>query len=96
LDLGVCFQQIRQFKLAKQHYVQAVEAISERDVETRKMALYRAAKLSFGLAETDKNGMNQEELDDAEKYFTQLAALDFGYGDVSQWLDKIAQLRNKG
>ena len=31
LSLGMCFQQIRQFKLAKQHYVQAVEAIPERE-----------------------------------------------------------------
>jgi tetratricopeptide (TPR) repeat protein len=96
LNLGMCFQQIRQFKLAKQHYVQAVEAIPERELEIRKMALYRAAKLSVGLAEDDKNGLNQEELDDAEKYFTQLAALDFGYRDVSQCLDKIGQLRDKG
>jgi Flp pilus assembly protein TadD len=96
LDLGVCFQMIKQFRLAKQHYVQAVEAILERDVETRKMALYRAATLSFGLAEDDKYGVNAEELGDAEKYFTQLAALDFSYHNVSQWLDKIAKLRDKG
>ena len=38
LDLGVCFQKISQFRLAKQHYVEAIQAISQRDVETRKMA----------------------------------------------------------
>jgi tetratricopeptide (TPR) repeat protein len=96
LNLGLCFQKIKQFKLAKQHYVQAVEAIPEKEVESRKMALYRAAVLSYGLAEADKNGLNEEELDEAEKYFTQLAALDFGYQNVSQWLDKIVQLRDKG
>jgi tetratricopeptide (TPR) repeat protein len=96
LDLGVCFQQIRQFRLAKQHYVEAVQAIPERELDIRKMALYRAATLSLGLAEEDKNGLNEEELGDAEKYFTQLAALDFGYRDVAQWLDKIVQLRDKG
>jgi Tfp pilus assembly protein PilF len=96
LDLGICFQKISQFRLAKQHYVEAIQAISQRDVETRKMALYRAGSLSFGLANEDKNSLNAEEMSDAEKYFTQLAALDFGYRDVSQWLDKIAQLRDKG
>jgi len=35
-------------------------------------------------------------LNDAEKYLTQLAALDFGYKDVSDRLDKIAQARDKG
>jgi tetratricopeptide (TPR) repeat protein len=96
LDLGICFQQIKQFKLAKQHYVEAVQAIPEREVDLRKKALYRAAMLSVGLAETDANQFNEEELGDAEKYFTQLAALDFSYRDVSAWLDKIAKVRDKG
>lgn len=96
LDLGECFQRIKQYKLAKQHYVDAVQTIPERDIEHRKKALYRAAVLSMGLAEVDPNQLNGEELDEAEKYFTQLAGLDFGYKDVSKWLDKVAQLRNKG
>jgi tetratricopeptide (TPR) repeat protein len=96
LDLGECFQRIKQYKLAKQHYLEAIQAIPERDVEHRKKALYRAATLFMGLAEVEANKVNGEELDEAEKYFTQLAALDFGYRDVSKWLDKVIELRNKG
>ena len=96
LDLGECFQQIKQYRLAKQHYAEAVEAMPEKEVETRKKALYRAGALAMGLAEADKGTINEAELNDAEKYLTQLAALDFGYKDVSDRLDKIAQARNKG
>ena len=35
-------------------------------------------------------------LDAAEKHLTQLAGLDFSYRNVSERLDKIAQMRNKG
>jgi tetratricopeptide (TPR) repeat protein len=96
LDLGECFQQIKQYRLAKQHYAQAVEAMPEKEVENRKKALYRAGSLAMGLAEADKGAINEAELNDAEKYLTQLAALDFGYKDVSDRLDKIAQARDKG
>ncbi len=96
LELGECFQQIKQYRLAKQHYAQAVEAMPEKEVENRKKALYRAGALAMGLAEADKGTMNEAELNDAEKYLTQLAALDFGYKDVSDRLDKIAQARDKG
>jgi tetratricopeptide (TPR) repeat protein len=95
LELGECFQQVQQFKLAKQHYVDAVEAIGDRDLEHRKKAMYRAGVLTMALAVAEPAGVNQEELDDAEKYFSQLAALDFGYRDVSARLDKIAKLRDK-
>jgi tetratricopeptide (TPR) repeat protein len=96
LDLGECFQQIKQYRLAKQHYAQAVEAMPEKEVENRKKALYRAGVLAMGLAEADKAAINEAELNDAEKYLTQLAALDFGYKDVSDRLDKLAQARDKG
>ncbi len=96
LDLGECFQQIKQYRLAKQHYVLAVEEMPEKEVELRKKTLYRAGVLSMGLAEQDKAKVNEEELAEAEKYLTQLAALDYGYKDVSERLDKIAQKRDKG
>jgi tetratricopeptide (TPR) repeat protein len=86
LDLGECFQQIKQYPLAMQHYQQAIEEIPEKDVEHRKKALYRAGCLSQGL----------NEIEAAEKHFTQLAAMDFAYKDVSARLDKIAEARNKG
>ena len=91
LDLGECFQQIKQFRLAMQHYAQAVDEMPEKEVDLRKKALYRAGVLAMGLAEHDESVMA-----DAEKYLTQLAALDFSYKDVSERLDKIAQKRDKG
>jgi tetratricopeptide (TPR) repeat protein len=86
LDLGECFQQIKQYNLAMQHYKKAIEEIPEREEEQRKKALYRAGVLAQGL----------DDMESAEKYFTQLAERDYGYRDVSDRLDKIASLRNKG
>jgi Flp pilus assembly protein TadD len=96
LDLGECFQQIKQFRLAKQHYVQAIEEMPDKEIDYRKKALYRAGVLSMGLAEQEKGQLNEAELNDAEKYLTDLAGLDFGYKDVSERLDKIAKKRDKG
>ncbi|HZZ28424.1 MAG TPA: hypothetical protein VFE46_10520, partial [Pirellulales bacterium] len=65
LDLGECFQYIKQYKLAKQHYVQAVSAIPDKEIEHRKKALYRAGVLAMALAGQESGGFNEEELDDA-------------------------------
>jgi hypothetical protein len=35
-------------------------------------------------------------LEKAEKYLTELAGLDYGYKDVAERLDKLAEIRNKG
>lgn len=86
LELGECFQQIKQYKLAMSHYQEATEALSERELDLRKKALYRAGVLAMGL----------EDLDAAEKYLHELAGLDFSYRDVAERLDKISQVRNKG
>ncbi len=86
LELGECFQQIKQYKLAMSNYASAIESLVDRDVEARKKALYRAGVLAMGL----------EELETAEKYLTELAGLEFGYRDVAERLDKIAQVRHKG
>jgi tetratricopeptide (TPR) repeat protein len=84
LALGQCFEQIEQHRLAVSHYALAIEEISERDVEQRKKALYLAGTLAI----------RTSDLDGAEKHLTALAALDFGYKDVSTLLDKITELRN--
>jgi tetratricopeptide (TPR) repeat protein len=86
LNLGECFQQIRQFSLAASSYAAAVEAATDADLETRKLALYRAGNLAIEL----------KELDRAEKYLTTLAAIDFGYRDVADRLDKLAAIRDHG
>jgi predicted Zn-dependent protease len=86
LELGECFQKIEQYKLALAHYEQSLEAADASDEETRKLALYRAGVLATGL----------RELDRAERHLGELAALDYGYRDVADRLDKVAALRDSG
>lgn len=83
LALGQCFQQIKQYRLAMNHYEEAVEAISEQDFDNRKKVLYLAAKLAYGL----------KDYDTAEKHAEVLAGIDFSYKDVGDLLDKIATQR---
>ena len=87
VELGECFQQIKQYKLAMTNYEAAIEALGDRgEPELRKKALYRAGVLAMGL----------EDLNLAEKHLTELAGLEYGYRDVAERLDKIAELRHKG
>ncbi|MHB8903290.1 MAG: tetratricopeptide repeat protein, partial [Thermoguttaceae bacterium] len=83
LELGKCFQHIKQYKLASDHYANAVREIADQDEENKKEALYHAAKLELGL----------KNYDAAETYGNTLAALDFGYKDIAALLDKIAKNR---
>jgi len=83
LALGECFQQIKQYKLALSNYQEAVESLSEREMEQKKLAIYRVAKLAWGL----------KDVDTAEKFATDLAGYDFSYRDVSELLDKIRAFR---
>ena len=86
LELGECFQKIKQYQLAMQNYVAAVESLPpDREPELRKRALYRAGVLASGL----------EDLDAARKYLSMLAGIDFGYRDVAQRLDKLASGKDK-
>jgi len=86
LELGECFQKIKQYQLAMQNYVTAVETLTDREPDLRKRALYRAGVLASGL----------EDLDSAKKYLSALAGLDFGYRDVAQRLDKLGSVKDKG
>ena len=79
LELGECFQKIKQYQLAMQSYRTAVESLTERELELRKRALYRAGVLAAGL----------DDVDAARRYLSDLAALDFNYRDVAQRLDKL-------
>lgn len=79
LELGECFQKIKQYDLAMQNYRTAVEVLSEREPDLRKRALYRAGVLAAGLGDADS----------ARKYLAVLAGLDFGYRDVRERLDKL-------
>ena len=84
LHLGESFQHIRQFKLALSSYETAIEACDTMQLDVQKLALYRAGVLAAEF----------KDLDRAEKYLTRLAAIDFGYRDVADRLDKLAQLRD--
>jgi tetratricopeptide (TPR) repeat protein len=84
LELGECFQKIKQYQLAMRNYTTAVEVLTDRDMELRKRALYRAGVLAGGL----------EDIDASLKYLSTLAGLDFGYRDVAQRLDKLNSIRD--
>jgi tetratricopeptide (TPR) repeat protein len=84
LELGECFQKIKQYQLAMRNYTTAVEVLTDREMELRKRALYRAGVLAGGL----------EDIDASLKYLSTLAGLDFGYRDVAQRLDKLNSIRD--
>ena len=84
LELGECFQKIKQYQLAMQSYQVAVESLTDRELELRKRALYRAGVLATGL----------EDPDSARKHLSTLAALDFNYRDVAQRLDKLGAAKD--
>lgn len=84
LHLGESFQHIRQFRLAVASYETAIEAADTTQLDTKKLALYRAGVLNAELGDRDR----------AEKQLTELAAIDFGYRDVADRLDKLAALRD--
>jgi len=81
LEIGECFQQIRQYKLAMKAYDEAIQTCGQWDDEVRRLALYRAGWLAKGL----------KEWETSEKYLTELAGLDFGYKDVSALLDEVSK-----
>ena len=88
-ELGKCFEQISQNKLAIDNFKLAIESMGDRDREARKQALYR-----IGVLAMDK--LTPPDVDVAEKYLSELAGLDFGYKDVSERLDKINKMRDGG
>lgn len=86
LNLGECFQQIKQVKLAMSNYEAAIDAIPPSDDERKKLSLYRAGVLAMGLKDWPK----------AEKHLSELAGLDFAYRDVSDRLDKLEKMKEDG
>ncbi|HEX4128788.1 MAG TPA: hypothetical protein VHZ24_02010 [Pirellulales bacterium] len=84
--LGECLAQLKQYKLALSNFELAAKEISEREMDQRKEATYLAAKLAVFL----------KDYDTAEKHFSSLASIDFGFKDVAQWLDKLHKFREDG
>lgn len=83
LALGQCFQQIKQYRLAMASYQEAIEKTPDREADTKKKAYYLAGKLAMGL----------KQLDQADKFLTQLADMEYGYRDVSQLLEELAKMK---
>jgi tetratricopeptide (TPR) repeat protein len=86
LALGQCFQQIKQYQLAMDHFEMAIEEIPDRDANNKKKSLYMAGRLALGL----------KNLELAGKHLSTLAAMDFAYKDVPALLDKLAKYRKNG
>ena len=99
MELGECFQYIKQYKLAMDNYEKSLEAVADREIDQRKLALYRAGKLALGLGEkyaAAKEPQASELVARAEKYLNELAGLEYGYKDMPQLLDKISKISHKG
>jgi tetratricopeptide (TPR) repeat protein len=79
LELGECYQQLKQYSNALKCYQAAVSAATAHS-ETHKLALYRAAVLATAL----------KSIDLAREMFTQLIQLDPHYRDAAARLDKLA------
>jgi tetratricopeptide (TPR) repeat protein len=84
LELGECFQKIKQYQLAMKNYQLAIETLTDRETDLKKRALYRAGVLATGL----------NDVDTAQKHLSTLAGLDFGYRDVAERLDKLGPARD--
>lgn len=80
MGLGRCFQRIKQYQLALDHYRKAVESTPSTKEDELKDALYRTGKLALGLK-------NKEV---ANEYLNRLASMDFGYKDVADLLMKVS------
>lgn len=86
IELGECWQHLRQFAKALDFYAQAIQrAAGEPDSEHGKLALYRAGSLAMAMG----------QLATARDYLSVLAGLDSGYNDVRQRLDKLAEICHK-
>jgi tetratricopeptide (TPR) repeat protein len=83
LGLGECFQHVKKYNLAMDHFEKALAEIPDRDADNRKKTLYRAGKLAAALGHFDV----------AERHLATLAGMDFSYRDVSALLDKIGEIR---
>lgn len=87
LHLGICFESIKQPKLALANYEASLEFLAEREPDNHKLVLYRA-----GVVAMDR----LKDYEKAEKHLTAVAGLDFGYKDVSDRLDKLHKIREDG
>jgi len=79
VEMGECFQQLKQYGKALECYQAAIEKAPEKDEDSRKTALYRAAILEAAMKHEDV----------AKKYLTELIQLDPFFRDAQHRLDKL-------
>ncbi|HEY1785636.1 MAG TPA: tetratricopeptide repeat protein [Pirellulales bacterium] len=95
LELGECFQQLKNYLLAMRNFESALESLNDRDQDLMKLTLYRAGKLALYLCVNESGSeAGKNWLDLAEKHLTNLASLDYVYKDVPALLEKIAKMRS--
>ena len=85
LELGECFQHLKDYAAAIQAYCAAVDSADNSHLNVKKLGLYRAGVLATGLRDTEN----------AEKYLSALLELDAGYKDVKARLDKMPSIDDK-
>jgi len=83
LELGRCFQQIKQYRLALNHYQQATKEVPEREEKAKKESFYLLGRLAMALRQYDL----------ADQALAKLAEIDFSFKDVAELLEKVAELR---
>lgn len=93
LEVGECYQQLKQYKPAYEAFKAAILASNHygklatpEQRETRKLALYRGGVLAAALQKFDR----------AEQMLEALVKLDPAFKDGAARLDKVRQMRNKG
>ncbi len=79
LEMGECWQQLKQYSKAMKCYEATIQASGDLDGDRRKLALYRGAVLAAALKQTDQ----------AKKWFEAVLALDPAFKDASARLDKL-------
>lgn len=79
LEMGECWQQLKQYSKAMKCYQVAINESTELDGDRQKMALYRGSVLATALKNTDQ----------AKLWLEQLVELDPGFKDAAARLDKL-------
>ncbi len=86
LEMGECWQQLKQYSKALKCYQVAIEKSSELDGDRRKMALYRGAVLAAAAKKTAA----------ARQWFSDLLAIDPHFKDAATRLDKLSPIGEDG
>lgn len=79
LEMGECWQQLKQYAKAMKCYQVAINESTELDGDRQKLALYRGAVLATALKNTDQ----------AKLWLEQLVELDANFKDAAARLDKL-------